>query len=35
MQPMHKNDLADMYLANVWRASLAITGANGLPEVSA
>lgn len=33
-QPMHKNDLADMYLANVWRSSLAVTGANGIPAIA-
>jgi hypothetical protein len=31
---MHKNDLAHMYLNNVWRPNLSITGADGLPPIS-
>ena len=31
---IHHNDIAQMYLNNVWRANLSITGADGLPDAS-
>jgi len=31
---MLKNDLPNMYLNNVWRPNLSITGADGLPPIS-
>jgi len=31
---MSKNDLPNLYLNNVWRPSLAITGAEGLPPLN-
>ena len=34
VQHMNKNDLAEMYLDNVWRPNLSITGAGGLPHFS-
>eukprot|EP01134_Creolimax_fragrantissima_P006044 CFRG6044T1 len=32
-EPMHLDDLAEMYLANVWKPAMSITGASGLPAV--
>jgi len=31
---MHQDNLTQMYLANTWGANLAITGAEGIPEIS-
>ena len=33
-QPLSKDNLAEMYLNNAWRAQLSITGASGLPDCS-
>ena len=32
VEPMNQNDLVQMYLDNVWRPNLSITGAGGLPD---
>ena len=34
VQPLSKDNIAEMYLNNVWRAQLSITGASGLPDCS-
>jgi acetylornithine deacetylase/succinyl-diaminopimelate desuccinylase-like protein len=34
VNPMHHDKLEEMYLNNVWRANLAITGAGGLPDIA-
>jgi len=30
---MNQDNLEELYLNNTWRPNLAVTGANGLPEV--
>jgi len=34
VDPLHHENLEEMYLNNVWRANLAITGAAGLPDIA-
>lgn len=31
---MEKNNLEELYINNMWRANLSITGADGLPPIS-
>ena len=34
VQYMNQDNLEELYLSNTWRPNLAITGANGFPEVA-